>query len=225
MAARNSIKPYVKNGFYHIYNRGVEKRDIFLDSQDYSVFLGYLKTYLEPKDNKKLQQTIDSNEVDFREKDKAIKQLRLNNFTNEIDLLCYALMPNHFHLLIKQNSAHTIDRFINSLATRYAMYFNRKYKRVGVLFQGVYKAVLVDSDNYLLHLTKYIHLNSSKNSNDSSLPTSLPEFLGKRTTNWVKPNFVLNYFSNKNKSNTYKSFMNSYSDFAPLEKMTLDRED
>lgn len=225
MAARNSVKPYVENGFYHIYNRGVEKRDIFLDSQDYSVFLSYLKTYLEPKNKEKLQRTIDSKETEFREKDKAIKLLKLNNFSEEIELLCYALMPNHFHFLIKQRPADGIDRFLNSLATRYAMYFNRKYKRVGVLFQGVYKAVLVDSDEYLLHLTKYIHSNSPKESGNFSLPTSLPEFLGKRNSKWVKPNFILNYFSKTNENNSYQAFMNSYQDLTRLEKFALDLDE
>ncbi len=225
MAARNSVKSYIENSFYHIYNRGVEKRDIFLEQQDYSVFLDYLKTYLEPKDKTNLQQIINSSTTNFREKDKAIKSLRLNNFADEIDLICYSLMPNHFHFLIRQKSADAIDKFLNSLATRYAMYFNRKYKRVGVLFQGVYKAVPVNSDEYLLHLTRYIHLNPSRHPHGSLLPSSLPDFLGKRQTKWVKPGFILDYFSKTNKNNSYESFINSYSDLEQLKEIALDLND
>jgi len=152
MPARNSRKEYLENGYYHIYNRGVEKRIIFLDQQDYSVFLSYLKEYLLPKDEKGLRNRLFDPSISPRERDKIIKKLNLNNFSNEITLLAYCLMPNHFHFFIKQKSAGSMDKFMNSLGTRYTMYFNKKYKRVGSLYQGVYKAVLVDSDVQFLYL-------------------------------------------------------------------------
>ncbi len=159
MPAKNRIKEYLDNSFYHIYNRGVEKQPIFRDSQDYHVFLSYLKTYLEPKDEIKLRKILTSDSVSWREKDQAIKLLRLNNFSDSIKLLAYCLMKNHFHFLIKQSEATAMDRFTNSLFTRYTMYFNKKYKRVGPLFQSVYKAVLVNTDEQLVYLTRYIHRN------------------------------------------------------------------
>lgn len=157
MASKNSRKTYAEQSYYHIYNRGVEKRHIFLDSQDYGVFLSYLKQYLSPKDEKALSAKLSNPTISAQEKDKVLKLLRLNNFYNEIFLLAFCLMPNHFHFLIKQVGALSIDKFMNSLALRYAVYFNRKYKRIGGLFQDVYKAVSVETDEQLLHLSRYIH--------------------------------------------------------------------
>src|SRR3989344_5405375 len=155
MPAKNSRKQYHENSYYHLYNRGVEKRKIFLDDQDYTVFLSYLKEYLLPKDEKALKELLGS-DISYKEKDSVLKKLRLKNFVDEISLVAYCLMPNHFHMLVKQRSADAIDAFMSSLNTRYSMYFNRKYDRVGSLYQGVYKAVLIETDEQLLHLTRYI---------------------------------------------------------------------
>lgn len=162
MPAKNSIKEFVSDSYYHLYNRGVEKRIIFSDEQDYTVFLSYLKTYLVPKDIVALQKTLKDPDVSWKIKDRVLKELRLNNFAGDVVLVSYCLMPNHFHILVKQNEAESIDRFMNSLCTRYAMYFNRKHKRVGVLFQDHYKAVRVATDEQLLQLSRYIHSNPSK---------------------------------------------------------------
>lgn len=135
----------MKNGYYHLYNRGVEKRIIFLDRQDYNVFLSYLKEYLLIKDIEGLQKQLADDSLSPQERDKILKKIRLNNFADSIMLLSYSLMPNHFHFFIKQTDENAIDTFMNSLGTRYTMYFNRKYKRVGKLYQGVYKAVSVIS--------------------------------------------------------------------------------
>jgi len=152
MPARNRIKQYLEDGYYHIYNRGVEKRKIFLDQQDYGVFLGYLKEYLLPKNEKQLSERLAIEDLSPHERNKIQKLLYLNNFHGEIKLLAYCLMPNHFHLFIKQKSADSIDKFMNSLGTRYTMYFNKKYVRVGSLYQGVYKAVGVTSDPQFMYL-------------------------------------------------------------------------
>src|SRR5437763_38074 len=153
MASKNSIKPYIENAYYHIYNRGVEKRTIFQDQQDYAVFLSYLKSYLTPKNESALREELLNPQIISAEKDRILKLLRLNNFFDEINLVAFCLMPNHFHMLIKQKSAISIDAFMNSFITRYVIYFNKKYKRVGPLFQDVYKAVLVETDAQLLYLT------------------------------------------------------------------------
>lgn len=205
MASKNSVKLYINNSFYHIYNRGVEQRDIFLDEQDYSVFLSYIQTYLLPKNTFELENILTSHNSTIQEKDRALKQLRLKNYFEKVELICYALLPNHYHLLIRQGK-NSLNKFMNSLGTRYAMYFNRKYKRKGVLFQDVYKAVLIDSDEQLLHLSRYIHLNITKPVN-ISLPSSLPEFLGLRKTDWIKTKYVLDYFSKNDPKNNYEDFM------------------
>lgn len=125
-------------------------------------------------------------------------------------------MPNHFHFLIKQNSAGSIDKFMNSLGTRYTMYFNRRHDRVGSLYQGVYKAVLVSSEEQLLYLTYYIHSQAlpkgvpkgvPKGETFRAYPSSHQEYVGERKTEWVNPTEILAYFSNTNPQLSYSSFM------------------
>lgn len=227
MPARNSIKQYTENGYYHIYNRGVEKRLIFLDQQDYSVFLSYLKEYLSPKNELELRQKLSDPNTSYKEKDKVIKLLRMNNFYGEITLLAYCLMPNHFHFFVKQKSAMSIDKFMQSLCTRYTMYFNKKYQRVGSLFQAVYKAVLVETEQQYLYLSKYIHkqalaLQGETLQGSEEQPSSYKEFLKERITEWIKPEEVLSYFSQVNPTLSYKSFIDQADDFQPIQKIILE---
>lgn len=219
MPAKNRIKTYLENAYYHLYNRGVEKRIIFLDQQDYSVFLSYLKSYLLPKNVEELRKRLSDQSLSLKEKYVLLKLLALNNFADEITLLAYCLMPNHFHFLLKQKSAGAIDSFMNSLATRYTIYFNKKYKRVGALCQGVYKAVLVDSDEQLLELSRYIHTQAIPNQ-----PSSLPEYLGQRKTEWIHSQEILSYFSKTNRSLSYENFMKQSQNFEPIYKILIDNE-
>ena len=104
-------------------------------------------------------------------------------------------MSNHFHLLIKQNLDRSIENFMRSLLTRYSGYFNKRNERVGSLFQGPYKAVLIDSDEYLLHLSRYIHLNPQGSVNSwFGAPSSYPDYLRERKTSWVKTDLILSFF-------------------------------
>lgn len=204
MPSRNIIKNYVEGGYYHIYNRGVEKRDIFLDKQDCVVFQRYLKLYLaDPQEVKKIQ----------------IPRLQVflqNNMYGELDLLAFSLMPNHIHLQVRQNSKDSIAKLMRRLTTSYVMYFNRKYKRVGALFQNVYKAARIQDDFYLLHLSRYIHLNPTKIKHDAIDFTdfcSMPYYTGKKEASWVQKEEILNYFNSykaNNKGKTYEEFVTSY---------------
>lgn len=212
MPAKNSQKLYVENGFYHLYNRGVEKRTIFDDQQDYAVMLSFLKEYLSPKPEDKLRHQLSNPSLSPIEKQKVIYALQRNNFSEEIVLIAYALMPNHFHLLIKQHKETSMDQFMNSLFARYTPYFNRKYTRVGPLFQGVYKAVRVLSEEQFLHLSRYIHRNhlSLKGVALNTLPdqyNSYGDYLGLRKTSWIHPEIVLDYFSKENPADSYRSFV------------------
>ena len=210
MPAKNVLKLYVKGGYYHIYNRGVEKRIIFQDKQDYSVFLSFLKEYLSPKEE--LIKTL------FTLKGESFKGVphQNKNYFENIKLICYCLMPNHFHLLINQSAEKAVENFMRSLATRYSMYFNKKYDRIGSLFQGPYKAVLVTDDTYLLHLSRYIHLNPSEYADDLEKEySSYTEYLRKRKTTWINPEIILKFFENNTnkefqKFNSYQKFVEEY---------------
>lgn len=227
MSDGKARKIYVDEAYYHIYNRGVEKRLIFLDQQDYNVFLSYLKEYLLPKDEKEMERRLMDLNTSYKEKDTIIKQLRLNNFADEITLLAYCLMPNHFHFFIKQKSALSIDKFMNSLGTRYTKYFNAKYKRVGSLYQGVYKAVLVEDENQLVYLSKYIHkqgLALPSKAWEATQPSSYHEYIGQKKTDWVHPEEVLAYFSRTNPSLSYTSFVKDNDNFDIMQNF-IDLED
>ena len=222
MPSKNEVKEYTENSFYHLYNRGVEKRIIFLDEQDYSVFLSYLKTYLLPKDEKSLLNKLADPKVNYKEKDKIIKLLRLNNFHGTLDLLAYCLMPNHFHLLVYQKTSDTIYKFMNSLITRYVMYFNKKYKRVGPLFQGIYKAVPVETDEQLIHLSRYIHIQSLASQGRplrDKQPSSYPNYLKLISQEWVSPEKVLAHFRSEGKKLTLLSSIDSYKSFVEGKNM------
>lgn len=202
MPSKHSIRFYTENGIYHVYNRGVEKRIIFQNSQDYKVFLHYLRRYLtEPPPS----------EVGPR--------WRLN-LHKEIKLLAYCLMPNHFHLLIKQVTQTSLTTFMRCIINSYTKYFNKRYERVGSLFQGKFKAALVDTEQYLLHLSRYIHLNpiGHEETTRSDLVTltkyqysSYQDYLGLRRTKWVHPQEILYYF--KTASKTYFKDIFSYQSF------------
>lgn len=143
------ITPLVIGQFYHIYNRGSEKREIFSQPRDYSRFQKtfYYYQFLGPKPSFSKFSKSDLNSFKAHP-DKKI-----------VDVVCYCLMPNHFHFLLRQLKENGISTFISQLSNSYTKYFNTKYKRVGPLLQGAFKAVLVESEEQLVHLSRYIHLN------------------------------------------------------------------
>lgn len=231
MPAKNSVKEFVSDSYYHIYNRGVEKRTIFQNPQDYAVFLSYLKTYLLPKDEIALHSIIADQNRSYKEKDLALKALKLNNFSDSLKLVAYCLMPNHFHFLVKQTEAMTIDRFMQSFCTRYTLYFNRKYRRVGGLFQGLYKAVRIMTDEQLLHVSRYIHRNpitlaSQGTTLRSYSYSSYMQYLGDMHAAWIHAEDILGYF-NKSGNQGYQKFVEGPAEEENLRlilTMTLDDE-
>lgn len=185
MPAKNALKHYEENGYYHLYDRGVAKNEIFLDEQDYAVFLSYLKEYLSPP--------VPPSEEEIRQMN--YKYLR-KNYLSEIKLLAFCLMPNHFHFLVRQRGSRAIESFMRSLLTRYSVYFNRHHERVGHLFQDVYKGILVPNEAYFLWLGRYIHRNPLgillKKGRLSDYPySSYPAYLGLQKIAWLSPEDAL----------------------------------
>lgn len=209
MPAKNTIKLYAADGIYHIYNRGVEKRTIFIDDYDCKVFLNCLKEALLPPDK------LPHNPKTFTLKGVSFKGITKppKNFAHELELLAFCLMPNHFHLLVKQKCDRVIDSFMRSIATRYVLHFNKRHKRVGALFQNTYKAALVTEEPYLLHLSRYIHRNPLKYTQDlTHAYSSYADYLGKPKTEWVKPDLVLSSFQPSRlpflrSTNSYRKFV------------------
>ena len=205
MPAKNVVKFYLSNSIYHIYNRGVEKRIIFQDEQDYKVFLNYLKEYLSPPlEPHELKKDVTFKGVTFKGIPKQIK-----NFTDCIKLLAFCLMPNHVHLLIKQTNKDSIKQFTQALFTRYSMYFNKKYDRTGSLFQGTYRATNVINKDYLLDVTRYIHRNPLKITKSlSDHYSSYAHYLNQFNIPWLKNKEVIDYFNESSfvKHNNIKSY-------------------
>jgi putative transposase len=212
--SRNIVKEYEAGGCYHIYNRGVEKRVIFLDEMDYSVYISYLSTYLSPPIDP--ESDLQGSALKVLQENRSPSRIPKNYF-GEIKLLAYCLMPNHFHLMVTQESEHGIDQFMRSVSTKYVRYFNTKYKRVGPLFQSTYKAVRVESEYQYVYLSKYIHRNPldlfAKRTYiadpcrlDEYKYSSYGNYLHKYKQNWVMVDEILGLFGDVNKRISYKNY-------------------
>ncbi|MBI2196617.1 transposase [Candidatus Daviesbacteria bacterium] len=145
MPGRNT--PLVSGEYYHIYNRGSEKRNIYTQPRDYTKFQKTFYYYQFSGPKPKFSQFKKSN---------LFKPL-LNE--KLVEVICYCLMPNHFHFLARQLKDKGISIFISQLSNSYTKYFNVKYGRIGPLLQGAFKAVRIETDEQLVHVTRYIHLN------------------------------------------------------------------
>lgn len=154
------------NEIYHVYNRGVDKRNVFMDDVDFLRFIHDLFEFNdeEPSPNinyhfskasKSQQSQAQSMEVKLPYFGKNDRQPR--KFL--VEIIAFCLMPNHFHLLIKQRVEMGISKFMSKLGTGYTNYFNQKYQRTGSLFQGSYKSIVVKDESHFIHLPYYIHAN------------------------------------------------------------------
>ncbi len=143
-------KSFAPGEYYHLYNRGNGKREIFHDTEDYSRFVGLLYA-CNQKNNFK---------IDDLKKDQGLFNIDVDG--SLISIGAYCLMPNHFHLLVAQGQEGNISKYVQKMSTAYVMYYNKKYRRTGSLFEGAFKAEHVDTDEYLRYLFSYIHLNPMK---------------------------------------------------------------
>jgi len=142
---------FAEEEYFHLYNRGTEKRDIFLTSEDYLRFMALLYAC---NTNKPVVIKLQGRTLE--------DVLRTQRDDNIVDIGAYCLMPNHFHLLVREKTGGGISKFMQKLITGYTMYFNKKNERTGSLFQGKFKAQHADTDRYLSYLLSYIHLNPVK---------------------------------------------------------------
>lgn len=147
MPGRKTV--FANDYFYHVYNRGSEKRDIFTKHGDFQRFIKtiYYYQYEGPKPRLSLLNT--NQFINFKP----------DNNKKLVEIICYCLMPNHYHFLLKQVKDQGISKFISQLSNSYTKYFNTRYNRVGALFQGAFQAVLIESEEQLIHVSRYIHLN------------------------------------------------------------------
>jgi len=200
---------FVENEIYHIYNRGVEKRNIFTDQKDYLRFIHDLFEFND-------KDAVVNNSYYFNPKTKKVearnlKGIKATKKTRKllVEILIFTLMPNHFHLLLKQKEEGGISKFMQKLGIGYTNYFNQKHERSGVLFQGKFKAVLIKEHSHFLHLPFYIHSNplSLNYGNRISIDflenykwSSFLDYIGKKNFPSVtQREFLLNFFGGAEK--------------------------
>lgn len=191
--------PFINGEFYHIYNRGVDKRDIFSDKYD-------LFRFFQSMDNFNIVEPIGSiYENTFKKLGSPTPKSKLVNF------ICYCLNLNHYHFILEQISDKGIEKFMQRIGTGYTNYFNEKNRRSGSLFQGKFKSNHIDSNEYLLHLSAYINLNNKVHQLGSSTPkmmkSSWNEYMDNYTTQssqyFCKKDIILGQF---NTVDEYKIF-------------------
>ena len=159
---------------YHVYNRGVDKRKIFLNEEDHLRFIHNLFEFNDqtPAFNMgySFRAVQNKNTPPVKRKTEPRKLL--------VDILAFCLMPNHFHLLLRPRVEGGVTLFMHKLGAGYANYFNLKYERSGALFQGRYKSVLVNQEPHFIYLPFYIHLNP--------LDLATPEWRNKELKDYKK---------------------------------------
>ena len=204
--------PFINGEYYHVFNRGVNRRNIFLNTSDYKRFLDTIKYYSFSNHDLKFSRYL---KISY---DKQIEHF--NNLENKlINIVAFVLMPNHFHFILRQTEENGISNFLRLFQNSYTKYFNTKHKRTGHLLQGQFKAVLVDNDSYLLHLSRYIHLNPLTSFIVKSISdlevypwSSYPSYLNQNTqfSSLVDIKIVSNQFD---KAEDYRFFVNERSEY------------
>lgn len=145
----------VTDQIYHVYNRGVEKRLLFLNKRHYLRLIDLISYYRFAKCPMKFSYfKLQSGE----EREKILNELQ-NNSERLVDIFAFCLMPNHFHFLLKQTVDKGISKFMAKITSSFSHYFNIGQKRTGYLFQGNFSAARIESDEQFIHVSRYIHLN------------------------------------------------------------------
>lgn len=202
----------ISGEIYHVFNKGLTGQPIFTNKRDYQRFFETIIFYQNKNTPMRYSKFLI---LSGEEREKILENL-IKRHDSSVELICYCLMPNHFHLLLRQNENNGISKFIGDLTNSYTRYFNVKNKRHGPLFQGKFKAVRIEDDDQLLHVSRYIHLNPYtsyvvKNIKEISVYpySSFSEYLKQTKDSSINHEPVLSNFKTK------KSFM----------KFTFDRAD
>lgn len=188
MPVRNVVRYQSPDTFYHVYNRGHNKDTLYEDPEDYTFFEFLLERCFGPRQ--------------LKAQDGRLYPW----FGDKIVLRAFCLMPNHFHLLLRQyEDESAVSRAMQSLATTYSMYFNKKYKKRGSIFESAFKASPILNDSYLQHITRYIHLNPKDYATWEH--SSYADYLGRGSHSWVNCSEMLDLFDNLEQ---YKQFVDDY---------------
>ncbi len=166
--------------YYHIFNRAINKQVIFHDSSDWDRFLFLIVYFQLPEDYKNISRIYRKFVINVQSQalhiDKSIQK-------RQVEVVSFCIMPNHFHLILKEIEEGGITKYMHRILTSYAKYYNAKYEKTGHLFQGPFKSVHVSNNNQLLYLSAYIHKNpnelfKSKSNIQNYLYSSFRDYVG-----------------------------------------------
>lgn len=205
-------EPFVTDYVYHIYNRGVNRSTIFHSQQNYQRFYDTIDYYRIPTQPVKLSYFLKWSLTDKRK----LLETTQRNPKKYVSIYCYAFMPNHFHLLVRQIQENGVSEFMRKVQNSFAKYENIRHERTGGLYEGPFRAIRIKTENQLLHVSRYIHLNPYTSSIVTSLKelhaypwTSLPQYIAeKKGICETRP--ILSSFSS---SKQYEQFVNDQADY------------
>lgn len=187
MPSRNIKKEQAPDSYYHVYVRGINKQTIFQNDNDYQYFLRLFDRYLSKED-------VVSKTGGF-----------YPNFIGKIEILAYCIKSNHFHILLYQSDTPYLEKLMRSIMTSYGRYYNLKYKRTGPVFESRYKAVRIETNEYLQHVSRYIHLNPRNW--ESYKYSSLKYYRDGGAPDWLETQKILDQFSS---AQSYIEFVSDY---------------
>ncbi len=183
--------------YFHLFNRGVEKRSIFLSNRDRRRFIQTIR----------LCRLVNSPRVSLFFRQLKVGRIKPNeDFESKfgpawVEILAYCLMPNHFHFEVKELQEGGVSKFAQRLGNSYTLYFNVRHDRVGRLFESAYKYIRIETDEQLAHLSRYIHANPANSSKTHLAPeqlktypwSSLPSYLGEKSP-ICQPQEIMSFF-------------------------------
>lgn len=215
----SQVTEFANGEYYHIINRGVDGRNIFANDADYKRFLESLREF-NTHDHITIRDLLprgatsgDSGYTPVEEKERLV------------EVLCYCLLSNHYHLAVKQISEGGVTEFMRKIGTGYTLYYNKRHEREGRLFQNRMKVVHINNESHLLHISRYIHLNAL-DARDTSWReggmkdwniakdhllqypwSSYPIYMGSRESDLCEPKEMLELFGGKEK---YEEFIKEW---------------
>jgi len=208
--------PFVSGEYYHIYNRGVDKRTIFSQKYDVDRFLKCMIEFNNVEPIGSLYQ------LSFKKRQNKHSRKKL------VNIICYCLNQNHFHIILKCLTDNSISEYMKRIGGGYTNYFNGKYKRNGALFQGKFKSINVDSNPYLLHLSAYVNLNNKVHRKHNSLwLSSLEQYTSPSENSLCSKNIILDQFNNVDEYKIFaeeslKDILARKDRFKEMEKLLLE---
>lgn len=206
------LQPLVTNEIYHVFNRGIDHRLTFLNKREFQRAMNTLGFYQFTSPPMRLSKFL---RLASSERERIIQQL-LERKEKLIEFLAFCLMPNHFHFLLRQAAGGGISKFMAKFQNSFTRYFNTRHERVGPLFLDQFKAIRIEREEQLLHVSRYIHLNPYSSFTVKNLEelenfrwSSLPEYLGSNEGICDKE-IILSFFKSKVQ---YKQFILDQADY------------